>query len=31
MAGTIEETIRNGLETVDAFDWYSQVLVCIGR
>ena len=30
MADTIEETIRNGLETVDAFDWYFQVLVCIG-
>ena len=30
MAETIEETIRTGLETVDAFDWYFQVLVCIG-
>ena len=29
MADTIEK-IQTGLETVDGFDWYFQVLVCIG-
>jgi small-conductance mechanosensitive channel len=30
VANSIAEKIQTGLETVDGFDWYLQVLVCIG-